>query len=72
MNTDNPNDNSPTPPAPVTPPETSNPIPDLVNTLSSVDTTTPEAAENATSMSDGKGGRITFNEDLPKSDTHDR
>ncbi len=35
MNTDNPNDNTPNAPTPVSPPETTNLIPDLVNTLNS-------------------------------------
>ena len=41
-------------------------LPDLVETMDSVDTNSPEAKENATSMSDGKGGRIKFNEDMAK------
>lgn len=39
---------------------------DLVETMDSVDTSSPDAEENATSMSDGKGGRIKFNEDMAK------
>ena len=72
MSTDNPNDQSPSSPVPVSPPETDNPISDLVNVLKSVDTTALEAAQNATSMSNGNGGRITYSEDLPKSEVHDR
>ncbi len=38
----------------------------LVNELQTVDTTSPEAEQNATSISDGNGGRIELNEDLDK------
>lgn len=36
---------------------------DLVNTMDSVDTTTPEARANETSMDDNKGGRIEYTDD---------
>lgn len=36
---------------------------DLVGALQSVDTQTPEAALNATSISDNNGGRIELNQD---------
>ena len=36
---------------------------DLVDALQSVDTTTPEASLNATSIEDNNGGRIELNED---------
>ena len=40
-----------------------------MQTLQNVKTDTPEAKLNETSMSDGKGGRITFNDDLTRSNT---
>lgn len=68
MNTDDPNQ---------TPPSDNNqqqltdstndsgqPLADLVDALQSVDTTTPEASLNATSIEDNNGGRIELNEDL--------
>ncbi len=39
------------------------PLIDLVDALQSVDTTTPEASLNATSIDDNNGGRIELNED---------
>ena len=39
------------------------PMADLVDALQSVDTTTPEASLNATSIEDNNGGRIELNED---------
>ena len=36
---------------------------DLVDALQSVDTTSPEASLNATSIEDNNGGRIELNED---------
>lgn len=41
----------------------SSPISDLVREMQAVDTNAPDAQQNTTSMSDGKGGRIDFNED---------
>ena len=40
------------------------PITDLVSKMQSVNVNTPEARLNVGSISDGKGGRIEFNEDL--------
>lgn len=39
------------------------PLADLVDALQSVDTNTPEAALNATSIEDNNGDRIELNED---------
>lgn len=36
----------------------------LVNVMQSVDTNTPEAKENATSIDDNNGGRVELNEDI--------
>lgn len=45
--------------------ETSNQsIPNIVNILQSVDTKSPEAKLNATSISDNNGGRIELNQNL--------
>lgn len=41
------------------------PLVDLVDTLQAVDTNTPEAALNATSIEDNNGDRIELNEDPP-------
>ena len=38
-------------------------VADLVDALQSVDTTTPEASLNATSIEDNNGDRIELNED---------
>ncbi|HCS78926.1 TPA: hypothetical protein DIV55_04255 [Patescibacteria group bacterium] len=71
MSTDDFTDKTHAPQIPNPPVENDSPIPDMVNTLKSVDTTSSEATQNAASMSDGKGGRITYTENLPKSDIHD-
>ncbi|MBI3103653.1 hypothetical protein HYZ05_01810 [Candidatus Daviesbacteria bacterium] len=69
MNTDNPN---PTPPSDNSQQQTSDssnnndsgqPLADLVDALQSVDTESPEAGLNATSIDDNNGGRIELNED---------
>ena len=41
----------------------SQPMVDLVDALQSVDTESPEASLNATSIEDNNGGRIELNED---------
>ena len=69
MNTDDPNqtpsDNNQ--PQPTESGESSNSgqaqLTDLVDALQSVDTTTPEATLNATSIEDNNGNRIELNED---------
>ena len=71
MSTSSSDDQRPAQSVPNLPPETGNQIADIVNVLKSVDTTSSETAQNATSMNDGKGGRITYNEDAPKTDVHD-
>ena len=38
---------------------------DLVDALQSVDTSSPEASSNATSIDDNNGGRIELDEDSP-------
>ena len=38
---------------------------DLVDALQSVDTNSPEASSNATSIDDNNGGRIELDEDSP-------
>lgn len=47
-------------------------LPELVNTMKSVNTSTPEAKLNETSMSDNNGGRITFNEDKISTNLSDK
>lgn len=47
-------------------------LPELVNTMKSVNTNTPEAKLNETSMSDNNGGRITFNEDKINTNLSDK
>ena len=67
MNTDDPNqtptsDNNQ--PQPVdSSSDSGQPLTDLVGALQSVDTTTPEATLNATSIEDNNGDRIELNED---------
>lgn len=62
MNNDNPNQS----PQPTNSNSDSGPaLTDLVDALQSVDTTTPEASLNATSIEDNNGGRIELNEDPP-------
>lgn len=68
MSTDNTKDNSATPAVPLAPssdPATApaDPIASITNAMQSVDTNAPEAAANATSISDGNGGRIQLNDD---------
>lgn len=50
-------------PKPVVATSLNNPIQNLVNVMQSVDSSSPEAKLNATSMDDNNGGRIEFNED---------
>lgn len=72
MNTDDPNQITPTDNNQLQPTDSSNnndsgqPLADLVDALQSVDTNTPEAALNATSIEDNNGGRIELDEDSPK------
>ena len=49
--------------------QTSNPIIKVVETLSKIDTSSPEAKLNKNSMKDNKGGRIKFNDELTRSQT---
>lgn len=70
MNTDDPNQITPSDNDQQHPTESNNndsgqPLADLVDALQSVDTTTPEATLNATSIEDNNGGRIELNEDPP-------
>lgn len=58
MSTDDPNQ---TPPSDSS--DSGQPLADLVDALQSVDTTTPEASLNATSIEDNNGDRIELNED---------
>lgn len=51
------------PTSPATPVAPVSPIQSLVTVMQSVKTNTPQANLNATSISDGNGGRIEFNED---------
>ncbi len=44
------------------PTQTAQPVTQLVTEMQKIDTTAPEAQSNATSISDGQGGRIEFNE----------
>ncbi|KKR80402.1 MAG: hypothetical protein UU73_C0003G0291 [Candidatus Daviesbacteria bacterium GW2011_GWA1_41_61] len=67
MNTDDPtpaNDNNQQQPIESNS-DSGQPMADLVDALQSVDTTTPEAALNATSIEDNNGDRIELNEDPP-------
>ncbi len=61
-----PNNNltpKPIPSAPTTPPTTSQSgIPKVIIVMQSVKTDTPEAKLNETTISDGKGGRITMDD----------
>ena len=71
MNTDDPNQIPPSDnnqPQPTDSSESSNSgqgLTDLVDALQSVDTTSPEASLNATTIEDNNGGRIELNEDPP-------
>ena len=49
--------------------QTNNPIIKVVETLSKVDISSPEAKLNKDSMKDNNGGRIKFNDDLTRSQT---
>src|SRR3989338_6595054 len=53
-------------PIPATPPVPfeAKPIPTLVKVMQSVKTDTPEAELNKTTISDGKGGRITMDDHM--------
>ena len=69
MNTDDPNQ---APPSDNNQQQTTNsgsdsgqPLTDLVDALQSVDTESPEASLNPTSIDDNNGGRIELNEDPP-------
>lgn len=48
---------------PVSTPDSSQSLTDLVGALQSVDTSKPEATLNATSIDDNNGGRIELNQD---------
>lgn len=50
-------------------PQTNNPIIKVVETLSKIDTSSPEAKLNKDSMADNNGGRIKFNDELTGSQT---
>lgn len=50
-------------------PQPSNPIIKVVETLSKVDTSSPEAKLNKDSMNDNNGGRIKFYDELTRSQT---
>ena len=70
MNTDDPNqapsdNNQPQPTDSNDSSNSSQSLADLVDALQSVDTTTPEATLNATSIEDNNGDRIELNEDPP-------
>ena len=69
MNTDDPNPTPPSQDNQQPPIESSNnsgqPMVDLVDALQSVDTQSPEASLNATSIEDNKGDGIELNEDSP-------
>ena len=54
---------SATPVAPSTPQDT-NPVPVIIKVMQSVKTDTPEAELNKTTISDGKGGRITLDNQM--------
>lgn len=62
---------SDTQPASDSPPKNANGdnLVDLVNTLGSVNVNAPEAEQNAISISDNQGGRITLVDDPPGSNT---
>ena len=67
MNIDDPNQTPPSDnnqPQPVdSSSDSGQSVADLVDALQSVDTTTPEASLNATSIEDNNGDRIELNED---------
>lgn len=63
MNTDQPDNNPQQVNEPVPAPNSDQSVADLVGALQSVDTTTPEASLNATSIEDNNGGRIELNQD---------
>lgn len=66
MNTDNDQEPQNTPEADQ---DWNNNVDQAVEILSNIDTGSPEAELNATSMQDYDGGRIEFNEDLSGSNT---
>ena len=63
MNTDEPNQTPQQPTDSSDNSDSGQPLADLVDVLQSVDTTTPEASLNATSIEDNNGDRIELNED---------
>lgn len=56
-------------PQPISPQSSTQPITQLVQTMQSVKTDTPEATLNKDSMADKSGKRITFNDELTGSQT---